>query len=334
LAEESHFTRAAARVHVTQSSLSSSIRALERELGGELFVRSTRRVALTEAGRALLPAARRAVEAAEVGRDAVAGVRGLVRGQLAIGVIQSQTVGAVSVAELVARYRRRHPAVTLRLHHAGVASLVHQTADGELELAIVDLPLGPQSNRVSARRLGTESLLLLPDGRPQFTIGAAGGSTIPETIVQTLIEHVDFGMPLSAALAAPRVSQTGSPTLEAEPAFYHSALRRQLSRRFGEKFSLATGAGAAAGSLSRRRDRDAVPHPPARAGDRRAGAPRRRQRARRASFALSGSPFRHGVAGITNPRLDAVELSTWRQVPSPGAANCPCARRGFEGELA
>ena len=160
VAEESHFTRAAARVHVTQSSLSSSIRALERELGSDLFVRSTRRVELTEAGRALLPAAQRAVAAAEDGQDAVAGVRGLVRGQLAIGVIQSQTVGAVNVAALLARYHRRHPAVSLRLHHAGVASLVHQTADGELEMAIVDLPLGPQANRVRARPIGSEALLL------------------------------------------------------------------------------------------------------------------------------------------------------------------------------
>jgi DNA-binding transcriptional LysR family regulator len=80
VAEAGHFTRAAARVHLTQSSLSSSVRALERELGSDLFVRSTRRVELTEAGRALLPAARRTVAAAEDGRDAVAGVRGLVRG--------------------------------------------------------------------------------------------------------------------------------------------------------------------------------------------------------------------------------------------------------------
>lgn len=160
VAEESHFTRAAARVHVTQSSLSSSIRALERELSSDLFVRSTRRVELTEAGRALLPAARRAVAAAEDGRDAVAGVRGLVRGQLAIGVIQTQTVPAVNVAALLARYHRRHPAVTLRLHHGAVPSLVHETADGELEIAIVDLPLGPQAHRVRARPLGTEALLL------------------------------------------------------------------------------------------------------------------------------------------------------------------------------
>jgi DNA-binding transcriptional LysR family regulator len=145
-------------VHVTQSSLSSSIRALERELGSDLFARSTRRVELTQAGRALLPAAQRAVAAAEDGRDAVAAVRGLVRGQLAIGAIQ--TLGPFNVPALLARFHRRHPAVTLRLRHAGAASLVRQTADGALELAIVDLPLGPQAGRVRARAIGTEALLL------------------------------------------------------------------------------------------------------------------------------------------------------------------------------
>jgi gamma-glutamyltranspeptidase / glutathione hydrolase len=79
------------------------------------------------------------------------------------------------------------------------------------------------------------------DGVPRFAIGAAGGSTIPETILQTLVDHVDFGMPLAGALAAPRVSQTDSATSEAEPAFFHSPLRRVLSRRFGERFTLATG---------------------------------------------------------------------------------------------
>ncbi len=158
VAEQAHFTRAAAQVHVTQSSLSSSIRALERELGSDLFARSTRRVELTEAGRALLAPARRAVAAAEDARDAVAGVRGLVRGRLAIGAIQ--TLGPVDVPGLLARFHRRHPAVTLRLHHAAVPSLVRRTADGELELAIVDRPLGPQGGRVHARTLGTESLVL------------------------------------------------------------------------------------------------------------------------------------------------------------------------------
>ena len=70
------------------SSLSSSVRALERA-GSDLFVRGTRQVELTEAGRALLSAARRTIAAAEDGRDAVAAIRGLVRGHLAIGAIQA-----------------------------------------------------------------------------------------------------------------------------------------------------------------------------------------------------------------------------------------------------
>ena len=79
------------------------------------------------------------------------------------------------------------------------------------------------------------------DGAPAFSIGAAGGSTIITTILQILINHVDFGMSLPAALAAPRVSQTNSATSLAEPLFYNSALAQQLTSQFGEKLTEATG---------------------------------------------------------------------------------------------
>jgi DNA-binding transcriptional LysR family regulator len=78
----------AARVHVVQSSLSAFIHALEREMGAPLFVRDSRRVMPTQAGRALLPPARRALTAADEGRDAVAGIRGALRGQLYVGAIR------------------------------------------------------------------------------------------------------------------------------------------------------------------------------------------------------------------------------------------------------
>jgi gamma-glutamyltranspeptidase / glutathione hydrolase len=84
-------------------------------------------------------------------------------------------------------------------------------------------------------------VIALRHGRPQFAIGAAGGSTIIETVDQILINHVDFGMSMLDALAAPRVSQTNSATSEAEPDFYNSALAQQLTSRYAEKFSLATG---------------------------------------------------------------------------------------------
>ena len=63
VAEELHFTRAAARLYVAQQALSRDIRRLERELGAELFVRTTRQVTLTADGERLLPYARRVLEA-------------------------------------------------------------------------------------------------------------------------------------------------------------------------------------------------------------------------------------------------------------------------------
>jgi gamma-glutamyltranspeptidase / glutathione hydrolase len=83
--------------------------------------------------------------------------------------------------------------------------------------------------------------IALRHGKPVFALGAAGGSTIPTTILQTIVDHVDFGMPMARSLAAPRVSQTDSPTSLAEPLFFHSPVAGTLKRRFGERFSLATG---------------------------------------------------------------------------------------------
>jgi DNA-binding transcriptional LysR family regulator len=77
VADELHFGRAAARMHVTQQSVSEQIRRLERELGAPLFTRTSRRVALTTVGETFLPEARRVVAAArhalDVGRRASQG---------------------------------------------------------------------------------------------------------------------------------------------------------------------------------------------------------------------------------------------------------------------
>src|ERR1700710_1399282 len=76
VAEEQSFTRAAARIHLVQSALSVSVRTLERELGAQLFERTTHSVQLTDSGAALVVEARRTLAAADVARDAVAAVRG------------------------------------------------------------------------------------------------------------------------------------------------------------------------------------------------------------------------------------------------------------------
>jgi gamma-glutamyltranspeptidase/glutathione hydrolase len=99
-----------------------------------------------------------------------------------------------------------------------------------------NLPAGGKQPRSS---MGP--VIALRDGQPVFSVGAAGGSTIITTITQIILNHVDFGMSLPAALAAPRVSNTNSATSLAEPLFYNSALAKELTSQYGEQFSLATG---------------------------------------------------------------------------------------------
>nr|MDQ6936396.1 gamma-glutamyltransferase [Actinomycetota bacterium] len=83
--------------------------------------------------------------------------------------------------------------------------------------------------------------IVLKDGRPDFTLGSPGGATIITTVLQILINHVDFGLSLPQAIAAPRVSQRNSPAAPAEAAFYNSDLARQLTAQYGEQFTLLTG---------------------------------------------------------------------------------------------
>jgi DNA-binding transcriptional LysR family regulator len=156
VAEERQFTRAAARLHVVQSTLSASIGGLERELGTSLLIRNNRRVELTAAGRALLPAARRALAAAEDARVVVDAVRGLLQGHLAIGVVQA--LGLIDLSSLLVRYHQHYPGVGLTLKHSTIDGLVRETVDGDLDLAFVNRPFDPR--RVDELPLGTESLVL------------------------------------------------------------------------------------------------------------------------------------------------------------------------------
>lgn len=156
VAEERQFTRAANRVHVVQSTLSASISGLERDVGTQLLIRSSRRVELTAAGRALLPAARRALAAVDDARAVIDTVCGVLGGQLSVGAVQA--LGIVDLPALLTRYHRRHPGVGLNLQHSTIDDLVRKTVDGDLDLAFVNRPFGPR--RVHELPLGAESLVL------------------------------------------------------------------------------------------------------------------------------------------------------------------------------
>jgi DNA-binding transcriptional LysR family regulator len=180
VAEEQSFTRAARRVHLVQSGLSVSVRSLERELGTPLFERTTHRVTLTDAGRALLPEARRTLAAAEAARDAVSAVQGVVRGTLRVGIMQSLTV--VDIGSLFAHFHRLYPGVDLRTWPSagGSTALAEELRGGRLDAAFVSFPGNPPTG-LSMTVLASEPIVLiaapgvLPEGEHPMAISALDG---------------------------------------------------------------------------------------------------------------------------------------------------------------
>ncbi len=161
--DEGTFTRAAEVLRVAQPSLSQGIRALENELGTELFLRQARPVRLTAAGEALIEPARRAVRDVATARAAVEAVRGLDAGHL--DLVSLPTLSIDPVADIVGRFRRAHPAVEVRLlepdDDASVASLVRS---GACELGACEVPLADVSGLAIHELAEQRYLAVLPPG--------------------------------------------------------------------------------------------------------------------------------------------------------------------------
>jgi DNA-binding transcriptional LysR family regulator len=133
LADELHFGRAAERLHVTQPALSQQIARLERQLGVKLFDRTRAHVELTEAGAAMLPAARTAVESAAAAEEIARSHAHGEAGELRLGL----SPGAHYVAQpLLAEFARQRPNVRVRARQDSSGALAEQVADGRLELAL------------------------------------------------------------------------------------------------------------------------------------------------------------------------------------------------------
>ncbi|MFB7181632.1 gamma-glutamyltransferase [Streptomyces sp. NPDC056257] len=88
--------------------------------------------------------------------------------------------------------------------------------------------------------------IVLEDGRPVLAVGSPGGATIITTVLQTLIGHLDRGLPLVDAIAAPRASQRNQATTELEPGLWNSPLRASLEA-LGQGFRQNPEIGAATG---------------------------------------------------------------------------------------
>ncbi|WP_406502433.1 LysR family transcriptional regulator [Streptomyces sp. NBC_01602] len=167
VAEEGGFTAAAQRLHVVQSAVSSTVRALERELGSQLFERTTHRVALTPAGEAFVPAARAALRAAGEAQAAVHAVRGELRGRVTVGTMQGVWAG---LHHALANVRSEHPGLIVRLKQAAVADIRQALREGTVDLAVVALDRQQQKGLIT-RLLSCEEMVLTASPERVFAAG-------------------------------------------------------------------------------------------------------------------------------------------------------------------
>lgn len=224
LAEHLHFGRAAAAIHVTQSTLSASLKELEETLGAPLVDRTRRSVVLTPLGHEILLKARSLLAEAENLAQTAKAARAPLSGALRLGVIP--TIGPFVLPYALPGLRRKYPALQLYLVEDLTERLVNGLREGTLDAALIALPFDTpgletvslfddpfvvaahkdhallKRERLTAQDVRQEKLLLLRDGHclRDHALSACGvhaarhDDTFEATSLMTLVQMVDNGL--------------------------------------------------------------------------------------------------------------------------------------------
>ena len=163
LAEYLSFTKAADRVHVTQSTLSHQIRQLEDEVGQPLFDRIGKKVVTTEAGELFLGFAARALKEVDLGLAMLKPGGGGLTGEVRIGATHTFNIGLIP--ECMALFLARHPTVRLRVDELPADQISTKLRAGELDIGIAYRPSDP-SGLWFEPLYNEEMVLVVSDAHP------------------------------------------------------------------------------------------------------------------------------------------------------------------------
>jgi DNA-binding transcriptional LysR family regulator len=158
VARHRHFTHAATELHIGQPAVSQHVRRLEAELGVRLLSRTTRSVAVTEAGRLLLERVERALGELDAGVAELAELRGLVRGRLTIGAMQ--WLEPYDLPAALASFHQLHPGIDIRVVEEVAESMLGGVLADELDVAFVPIDEGIPPG-LSSERLFEDELVLV-----------------------------------------------------------------------------------------------------------------------------------------------------------------------------
>lgn len=163
VAEELHFSRASARLHLAQSALSAQVRALERELGGPLLVRTTRRVQLTPAGEALYEDGRRLLSACDEAMERAGALARGEGGRLVIGFLGPAPGGIL--APLLAQFSARHPEVRVEVRALDFIDSVQALRERRVDLVFNYAPIDEPDIEVTPLA-NEQRVVVLADAHP------------------------------------------------------------------------------------------------------------------------------------------------------------------------
>ena len=159
-----NLSRAAEEMFLTQPTLTARLKALEEEVGDRLFVRTSRGMRLTDAGRELLPYAERAVDSFREGKRRLEELRGASGGRLLIGA--SPGVGTYALPGLLERFASAYPRVSVSVRTGHSEAILEMTLKEEVQLGLTRAMRHPD---VESLRLYEDELVLVVDPGHRFT---------------------------------------------------------------------------------------------------------------------------------------------------------------------
>lgn len=184
--EERSFSGAAKRLKMSQPAVSLQIRALEQQLGMELFRRTGRAVALTEAGRALVPLARQMIGLSKHIEETMCALRGKLIGQLLIGC--AATPAQYILPRLILLFKQQHPEVFIQMMTLDAETAVQRVLDQEIHMGIVAYE--PHHRNFYVREfMEDDTMLLVPAAHPWADRREVSLRELADPCVPLLREH-------------------------------------------------------------------------------------------------------------------------------------------------
>jgi DNA-binding transcriptional LysR family regulator len=186
VAEERHITRAAHRLGIQQPPLSLQIKALERELGVPLFIRSARGVTLTAAGQVFLEDSLAILDSVGKATARSVGVAHGHAGQLSIGFTTSAALHPM-VPGIIRAFRERYAKVDLDLRENAAADLTEAVLRGDIQAALIRVPVARSPELAFAELALEELLVVLPRGHKLLGARQASGVDLLDLAAERFI---------------------------------------------------------------------------------------------------------------------------------------------------